>query len=42
MRASSSSLSAAEVHARAGLRYDAGAVAACERVFAQGFVFRES
>jgi len=32
----------AEVHAGAGVRYDADAVAACERVFAQGFVFREA
>ena len=31
----------AEVHAGAGRRYDAAAVAACERVFAQGFAFSE-
>ena len=31
-----------EVHAGAGTRYEAFAVAACERVFAQGFVFTES
>ena len=31
----------AEVRAGAGTRYDAGAVAACERVFALGFVFIE-
>jgi len=32
----------AEVHAGAGGRYDAGVVAACERVFAQGFAFKEA
>jgi len=31
-----------EVHSGAGTRYEAAAVAACERVFAQGFVFPES
>ncbi len=31
----------AEVRGGAGVRYDASAVAACERVFAQGFVFPE-
>ena len=31
----------AEVRAGAGTRYDAVAVAACERVFAEGFVFSE-
>jgi len=31
-----------EVHSGAGTRYEAVAVAACERVFAQGFVFTES
>ena len=31
----------AEVRDGAGTRYDAGAVAACERVFARGFVFAE-
>jgi putative nucleotidyltransferase with HDIG domain/PAS domain S-box-containing protein len=31
----------AEVHAGAGTRYEAAAVAACERVFAQGFFFAE-
>jgi len=31
----------AEVRGGAGGRYDAAAVAACERVFAQGFVFPE-
>ena len=32
----------AEVRGGAGVRYDAAAVAACERVFAQGFVFTEA
>jgi PAS domain S-box-containing protein/putative nucleotidyltransferase with HDIG domain len=32
----------AEVHGGAGTRYEAAAVAACERVFARGFVFSEA
>jgi PAS domain S-box-containing protein/putative nucleotidyltransferase with HDIG domain len=32
----------AEVHTGGGSRYDADAVAACERAFAQGFVFSEA
>jgi len=32
----------AEVRGGAGVRYDAGAVAACEQVFAQGFAFTET
>jgi len=31
-----------EVHSGAGTRYEAAAVAACERVFEEGFVFPES
>ncbi len=31
----------AEVRGGAGMRYDAGAVAACEQVFAEGFAFTE-
>ena len=32
----------AEVHSGAGTRFDADAVAACERVFAAGFAFSAS